>query len=89
MPSIRIPAPLRHYADNQTIIAVDGDTVASALDSLLQQYPDLRNHLYNGSELRNFINIYYKQEDIRYLNGEQTMVEANDTIMIVPSIAGG
>jgi len=89
MPSFRIPTPLRPYSGGNSQVEVSGDTVGSALDDLTNQYPDLRQHLYDGQQLRSFVNIYLNQEDIRYGDGVNTVVEANDTLMIIPSIAGG
>ncbi len=89
MPSFRIPTPLRPYSGGNSQVEVSGDTVGSALDDLTNQYPDLRQHLYNGQQLRSFVNIYLNQEDIRYVDGVNTVVDANDTLMIIPSIAGG
>ncbi|HSG15137.1 MAG TPA: MoaD/ThiS family protein, partial [Anaerolineae bacterium] len=70
-------------------VNVGGATVGAALDDLTGQYPDLRQHLYDGQELRSFVNIYLNQEDIRYGNGVDTAVGEDDTLMIIPSIAGG
>jgi len=89
MPSFRIPTPLRPYSGGNSQVEVSGDTVGSALDDLTNQYPDLRQHLYDGQQLRSFVNIYLNQEDIRYVDGVNTVVDANDTLMIIPSIAGG
>lgn len=89
MPSIRIPTPLRLYAGNQTIVTVTGNTVGTALNSLIQQYPDLYQHLYNGADLRSFVNIFLNQEDVRFLQGTETEVTERDMLLIVPSIAGG
>jgi molybdopterin synthase sulfur carrier subunit len=89
MPSFRIPTPLRPYSGGNSQVEVSGDTVGSALDDLTNQYPDLRQHLYDGQQLRSFVNIYLNQEDIRYGDGVNTVVETNDTLMIIPSIAGG
>jgi molybdopterin synthase sulfur carrier subunit len=89
MPSFRIPTPLRPYSGGNSQVEVSGDTVGSALDDLTNQYPDLRQHLYDGQQLRSFVNIYLNQEDIRYGDGVNTVVDANDTLMIIPSIAGG
>ncbi len=89
MSNIRIPTPLRQYAGGNTSIPVTGDTVDAALRDLTTTYPDLKNHLYDGEKLRSFVNIYLNQEDIRYLDGEDTAIEPNDKLMIVPSIAGG
>ena len=89
MPSFRIPTPLRPYSGGNSQVEVSGDTVGSALDDLTNQYPDLRQHLYDGQQLRSFVNIYLNQEDIRYGDGVNTAVDSNDTLMIIPSIAGG
>ena len=89
MPLFRIPTPLRPYSGGNRQVEVSGDTVGSALDDLTNQYPDLRQHLYDGQKLRSFVNIYLNQEDIRYGDGVDTVVEAKDTLMIIPSIAGG
>lgn len=89
MPTFRIPTPLRPYSGGNSQVRVQGGTVGQALEDLTSQYPDLRQHLYDGRELRNFVNIYLNQEDIRYGNGVQTVVGEEDTLMIIPSIAGG
>jgi molybdopterin converting factor small subunit len=89
MPSFRIPTPLRPYSGGNSQVEVTGETVGSALDDLTTQYPELRQHLYDGQQLRSFVNIYLNQEDIRYVDGVNTAVETNDTLMIIPSIAGG
>lgn len=89
MPTFRIPTPLRPYSGENSQINVTGETVGAALDDLTTQYPDLRQHLFDGNELRSFVNIYLNQEDIRYGDGVETAVGENDTLMIIPSIAGG
>ncbi|HSM59105.1 MAG TPA: MoaD/ThiS family protein [Candidatus Sulfomarinibacteraceae bacterium] len=89
MPTIRIPTPLRPYTGNQSTVTVEGETAASALHNLTENYPDLRQHLFEGDKLRSFVNIYLNEEDIRYLDGAETSVGDDDTLMIIPSIAGG
>ena len=89
MPTIRIPTPLRPYAGNKSAIAVQGETAGTALANLTDDYPDLRQHLFDGDALRSFVNVYLNEEDIRYLDGAETAVGDNDTLMIIPSIAGG
>ena len=90
MPTLRIPTPLRVYAEGQSEVAVRGGTVGEALDSLTGRYPSLRPHLYNeGGELRPFVNLFLNEEDVRYLKGAETPLKENDRLMIIPSIAGG
>ncbi len=89
MASIKIPTPLRVYTDNEASITVEGDTVGAALNALVEQYPDLKQHLFNGDELRNFVNVFIGDEDVRFLDGLETEIEADDKLRIIPSIAGG
>ena len=89
MPTIRIPTPLRPYTNGQSTVAVTGATVGTALDNLTQQHSDLRQHLFDGDNLRSFVNIFLNEEDVRYLDGANTEVAETDTLVIIPSIAGG
>ena len=89
MATIRIPTPLRPYAGGNSSVNVSGSSVGAAVDDLTKQHPKLRQHLFEGDHLRSFVNIYLNQEDIRYLDGANTELKEEDTLMIVPSIAGG
>jgi molybdopterin converting factor small subunit len=90
MIKIHIPTPLRQYAGKQGTVEVQGGTVGQALSGLVSQHPDLRRHLYtDDGKLRAFVNVYLNDEDIRYLQKEDTAVKESDNISIVPSIAGG
>jgi len=87
---IHIPTPLRQYAGKNSTVDVKGSTVAEALANLTTQYGDLRRHLYtDDGKLRAFVNVYVNDEDIRYLQKENTPTKEGDSISIVPSIAGG
>ena len=88
--TIVIPTPLRQFAGGKSEIEVDAVTAGGALEALTATHADLRKHLYNEQDnLRNFINVYVGDEDIRHLDGPGTAVKDGETIMIVPSIAGG
>ncbi len=89
MTTIRIPTPLRPYTGGNSAVAVDGTTVGEALADLTRLHPQLRPHLYDGEELRSFVNVYLNKEDVRGLQGAATTVKGDDTLMIIPSIAGG
>lgn len=87
---ILVPTPLRQYAGKQAAVDVTAATVGEALDVLTSAYPGLRRHLYNEEgKLRAFVNVYLNDDDIRYLQSEQTAVKDGDTLSIIPSIAGG
>ncbi len=85
-----IPTPLRAYAGKQESVEVQAGTVGEALSGLTSKFGDLKKHLYTEEgKLRSFVNVYVNDEDIRYLQKDQTQVREGDTISIVPSIAGG
>ncbi len=88
--TVRIPTPLRSATDEQSTVEVEGTTVDEALRTLVDQYPDLAENLYNeDDELRQFVNIYVGDEDVRFGDGVDTTLEPDDEVSIVPSIAGG
>jgi adenylyltransferase/sulfurtransferase len=90
MARILIPTPLRQFAEKQNSVELPGETVGEVLGALTARFPDLKKHLYNDEgKLRNFVNVYLNDEDIRYMKKEATPAAPSDTLSIVPSIAGG
>ena len=87
---ILIPTPLRSYTAKRDVVEAEGATVGELLANMTEQYTDLRKHLYtNEGTLRSFVNIYVNDDDIRYLEKQQTPVTSDDTVSIIPSVAGG
>ena len=87
---IQIPTPLRPFTEKQESVEVNGATVGELLADLTKRYEGLRKHLYTEEgRLRNFVNIYLNDEDIRYLQRGDTAVADGDEVSIVPAIAGG
>lgn len=87
---VRLPAPLRAYADSRSEVELRAATVGAALDGLTELYPPLRRHLYaEDGALRSYVNVFLNEDDVRTLEGPDTAVEEGDVVMIVPSIAGG
>ena len=87
---VLIPTPLRPYTDKQETLEIEGATVGELLANLSTRYSDLRKHLYaEDGRLRSFVNVYVNDEDIRYLQKEDTPLKEGDTVSIVPSVAGG
>lgn len=88
--TIEIPSALQKFVDNQSRVDVAEGSVKEALDSLVDQYGDLRQHLLDDQgKVRSFVNIYLNDEDIRIGQNMETPVKSGDVIQIVPSIAGG
>src|SRR5688572_12531477 len=88
--TIVIPTPLRQFVGGNSEVEVNAATAGDALRELTTEHGELRKHLYNDQDkLRNFINVYVGDEDIRHLDGPATQLKDGETLMIVPSIAGG
>lgn len=90
MAKLRIPTPLRPYAEGQSEVNVQGATVQEALQDLTGRYPALRQHIFSDDgSLRAFVNLFLNDEDVRHLQGGDTPIREEDRLMILPSIAGG
>jgi molybdopterin converting factor small subunit len=88
--NVMIPTPLRPFVGKKSAIEVKAASVGEALRALTAEFADLRKHLYtDDGKIRSFVNVYVNDEDIRYLEKENTPLKDGDTISIVPSIAGG
>jgi molybdopterin/thiamine biosynthesis adenylyltransferase/rhodanese-related sulfurtransferase/molybdopterin converting factor small subunit len=88
--AIHIPTPLRPFTDKLDTVQASGATVGEVLQDLTTKYAGLKQHLYSADgKLRSFVNIYVGDEDIRYLQKEQTPVADGQTLSIIPSVAGG
>ncbi len=89
MAVVRIPTPLRPHAGGHDSVEAQGATVGAVLGHVGTQYPALRERIFDGEELRRFVNIYVNNEDIRYLDELATAVVENDEVSIIPAVAGG
>jgi len=90
MPAIRIPTPLRSYANGQSEVSVQGETVAAAMENLMSQFPSLRPNLTNvDGQLRPFVNLYLGENNIHDLQGLETPLQEGDKLVLIPFIAGG
>ncbi|HET7011259.1 MAG TPA: MoaD/ThiS family protein, partial [Anaerolineales bacterium] len=90
MSTVRVPTPLRAYADGLNVVEVEGATVGAALQDLAVRYPQLRKHLFDDAgSLRSFVHVFLGELDVRELEGEATPLSQSDQLLIVPSIAGG
>jgi adenylyltransferase/sulfurtransferase len=87
---IIIPTALRQHTNNEDELQLSSRDVKGALQELVTTFPNLKRYLYSDNgRLRNFINVYLNEEDIRYIGGEETLLKDGDTLLIVPSVAGG
>ncbi len=88
--TVRIPTQLRELAGGAAEVSVDGSSVSEVLKQLEVQHPGFGERLFDDQgQLRRFVNVFVADEDIRFLQGLDTAVEPNQTVSIVPAVAGG
>ncbi|MCC6234379.1 MAG: MoaD/ThiS family protein [Verrucomicrobiales bacterium] len=87
---VRIPTPLRKLTHNEELVQVDASTVGAAITELQSRYPGIKERLLDEQgAVRRFVNVYVNEEDIRFLQNQQTPIKDGDEISIIPAIAGG
>src|SRR3989338_7962814 len=87
---VRIPTPLQKLTNNQSEVQCEAKNVDELLAGLETQYPGIKERLCDAEgKLRRFVNVYVNEEDIRFLQGQETALKAGDDISIIPDIAGG
>ena len=87
---IRIPASLQRFIKNQGEVYAEGVTVQEIPDHLVRTFPGMREQLCDDhGAVRRCVNLYLNHEDIRFLNGEKTVVKDGDALAIIPAVAGG
>lgn len=88
--TVRIPTPLRKLTADAEEVKTDASTLKDMLTKLEEQYPGMKERLCDESgEVRRFINIFVNDEDVRFMDGQNTAFKDGDVISIVPAVAGG
>ncbi|MBI2077542.1 MAG: molybdopterin-synthase adenylyltransferase MoeB [Euryarchaeota archaeon] len=88
--TVRVPTPLRRFTADKAKVEVQAKTVGAALEALFKTHEGLRPHLLDEKgALRNFVNLYVNDQDVREVKGNETPLRDGDVLMIVPAIAGG
>jgi molybdopterin synthase sulfur carrier subunit len=86
---VRIPTPLQRLTQGKEEVEGAAGTVMALVADLDRQYPGLAERVSENGKIRRFVNIYLNDEDIRFLQAEETVVKDGDEVSIVPAIAGG
>ena len=88
--TVRIPTPLQRLTNGQGEVACEGKSVTELLANLERSYPGIKERICDqDGKLRRFVNVFVNEEDIRFLQGDQTAVKDGDEVSIIPAIAGG
>lgn len=90
MPTVRIPSPLRRYAEGQAQISVAGNSVIAIIDNLEARYPGVKNRICDDNgQIKRYVSVFINQDEIRTLKGADSPVNDWDEISLVPAMAGG
>ncbi|MEX0785992.1 MAG: ubiquitin-like small modifier protein 1 [Dehalococcoidia bacterium] len=89
--TVRIPTPLRKLTNEQDIVSAnESGSLSELIDALEAQFPGLKERICDETgELRRFVNVYVNGEDVRFMSGIKTAIEADAEVSIVPAVAGG
>lgn len=86
---VRIPTPLQRITQGKEEVEGSAGTIIDLINDLEKKYPGMADRISEGGKVRRFVNIYVNEEDIRFLQAEETPVKDGDEVSIVPAIAGG
>ena len=86
---VLIPTPLQKLTNGNAEVECSAHTILELVDALERDYPGMKERLSDGGKIRRFINLYVNEEDIRFMQKEETALKDGDSVSIVPAIAGG
>jgi molybdopterin synthase sulfur carrier subunit len=89
MSIVRVPPVLREDAGGAREVQTSGTTVRELIEDLTAQLPALGERIYDGTDIRPFVNVYLDGEDVRTLGGLDVPVQESSTLILLPAMAGG
>jgi sulfur-carrier protein len=88
--TVRIPPVLRASVGGEKALGAEGSSVGEILRSVADRYPETQSQLFSSDgQLNRYVNVYLNDEDVRVLDGLDTAVGGDDTLVILPAMAGG
>jgi sulfur-carrier protein len=88
--TVRIPTTMRPISGGSSTVSVEGSTLGEVLAALESAHPGFNERLFDETgALRKFVNVFVADDDVRYLDGLDTLVPAGETVSIIPAVAGG
>lgn len=88
--TVHVPTPLRKLTGNQAEVQIEAGSVSELVDGLEASHAGIKEKLVDEEgEIRRYVNIYVNEEDVRFLDGRETILDDGDSVSIVPAIAGG
>jgi molybdopterin converting factor small subunit len=90
MSTVMIPTVLRPQVGGVKSLELEGGSIRALVAALVERHPGLKGQLLtDDGDLNRFVNVYVNGQDVRYLQGLDTPVEARDEVRLLPAMAGG
>lgn len=86
---VRIPTPLQRLTEGREEVEANPGSIIELVEGLEKKFPGIGERISENGKIRRFVNIYLNEQDIRFLNNEETVVKDGDEVSIIPAIAGG
>jgi len=87
---VRVPTPLQKLTQDKAEIKASGANIKELIDNLEESFPGIKDRICDeNGKVRKFINIYVNEEDVRFLQQDETPLKNGDEVSIIPAIAGG
>jgi molybdopterin converting factor small subunit len=87
---VRLPTILRPATGGHAVVKAAGATVGEVFDDLIRQFPGLRDQvLTDDGSLHRHLNVFLNDDDVRYLGKLEAKVSDDDTLTLMPAVAGG
>ncbi|MGA8296958.1 MAG: MoaD/ThiS family protein [Acidimicrobiales bacterium] len=88
--TVRVPTQLRSLTDESKEVSAPAGALREVIDSLESVHPGIKARILDDdNRLRRFVTLFVDDEDVRLLGGLETVVNDDQTLSIVPSVAGG
>ena len=90
MPTVRFPAVMKYYVNNQSEFSISASTASELIQKIIEEYPAIKFHLVDAEgNLRRHFNIFVNGIHIRELKGMETQLKEDDKVILMASAAGG
>ena len=90
--TFQIPGALREFTGGRTAVEIDASpaVLEDALKALWTRHPGIRDRIATEQgQIREHINVFVGNEDVRYTGGLTTPIPAGSVISIVNAVSGG
>ena len=88
--TIHVPGTLRTYCGGAEQLSISAHTVRAALEDLERtQFALYRNICDETGTVRRHLNVFVNADNVRDLDGVDTMLTPGDVVTILPAVSGG